>query len=79
MRLMERIQQFARPTELRFEFDEPFLAPLTPGRVVKTFSRHTLRKALASSRCFLWNPLNIDKRYPRIVRESPRIRGFVVI
>ena len=26
------------------EIDEPFLASLIPGRVVKTFSRHTLRK-----------------------------------
>ena len=26
------------------EYDEPFLASLIPGRVVKTFSRHTLRK-----------------------------------
>jgi integrase len=26
------------------EYDEPFLASLIPGRAVKTFSRHTLRK-----------------------------------
>jgi integrase len=26
------------------EYDEPFLASLIPGRVVKMFSRHTLRK-----------------------------------
>jgi integrase len=33
----ERIAQGARA-------DQPFLASLIPGRVVKTFSRHTLRK-----------------------------------
>jgi integrase len=26
------------------DYDEPFLASLIPGRLVKTFSRHTLRK-----------------------------------
>jgi integrase len=26
------------------EYDDPFLASLIPGRLVKTFSRHTLRK-----------------------------------
>ena len=26
------------------EYDEPFLASLIPGRAVKSFSRHTLRK-----------------------------------
>jgi integrase len=37
------------PFSLGAEYDEPFLASLIPGRVVKTFSRHTLRKRFRTS------------------------------
>ena len=40
-----------RPERLHHgaEYDEPYLASLIPGRVVKTFSRHTLRKRFGTS------------------------------
>jgi integrase len=41
---MSRHYPRSRPCSLSAEADEPFLASLIPGRSVKTFSRHTLRK-----------------------------------